>query len=194
MTCRKSFLLTLPPSLRVTCACSSLLHYPANRSFAVCGVLGATCDGCTCRLLEQRNAIVREARRLCEMTNKKTLNCRNIQAAVRLIIPGELAKHAVSEASTANPPLPHIFQFLACRFLHCLALLLRPFPSPMNHNPPPFVRRAPGLWSSGQVMHWEAATKGTTSGPSAPGPACSSRCGPGPHSEPTTYFPPTHDS
>jgi hypothetical protein len=42
--------------------------------------------------------IVREARQMVEMNNKKTLSSRDIQSAVRLILPGELAKHAVSEA------------------------------------------------------------------------------------------------
>jgi len=42
-----------------------------------------------------------EARTLCEMFGKKTLTAREIQTAVRLVFPGELAKHAVSEGTKA---------------------------------------------------------------------------------------------
>jgi len=42
-----------------------------------------------------------EARTLCELFSKKTLSSREIQTAVRLCLPGELAKHAVSEGTKA---------------------------------------------------------------------------------------------
>merc|ERR1711934_355127 len=41
--------------------------------------------------------IASEASRLTRYTKKGTLSSREIQTAVRLILPGELAKHAVSE-------------------------------------------------------------------------------------------------
>lgn len=45
--------------------------------------------------------IASEAGRLCRYTKKPTLSSREIQAAVRLVLPGELAKHAVSEGTKA---------------------------------------------------------------------------------------------
>jgi hypothetical protein len=42
-----------------------------------------------------------EALRLSHYTGKATLTSREIQTAVRLLLPGELAKHAVSEGSKA---------------------------------------------------------------------------------------------
>ena len=42
-----------------------------------------------------------EAGRLCRYNNKATLSSREVQTAVRLILPGELAKHAVSEGTKA---------------------------------------------------------------------------------------------
>ena len=45
--------------------------------------------------------IASEASNLCRINNTKTLTSREIQTAVRLILPGELAKHAVSEGTKA---------------------------------------------------------------------------------------------
>ena len=42
-----------------------------------------------------------EAGKLCRFTKKKTLSSREVQTAVRLVLPGELAKHAVSEGTKA---------------------------------------------------------------------------------------------
>ena len=42
-----------------------------------------------------------EAGKLVSYNKKKTLSSREIQTAVRLILPGELAKHAVSEGTKA---------------------------------------------------------------------------------------------
>ena len=42
-----------------------------------------------------------EAARIARANNKPTLTAREIQTAVRLVIPGELAKHAVSEGTKA---------------------------------------------------------------------------------------------
>jgi len=40
-----------------------------------------------------------EASRLCHYNKKQTLGAREIQAAVALVLPGELAKHAQSEGN-----------------------------------------------------------------------------------------------
>ncbi len=45
--------------------------------------------------------IANESSRLSHYTKKATLSSREIQTAVRLLLPGELAKHAVSEGTKA---------------------------------------------------------------------------------------------
>ncbi|CEM20937.1 unnamed protein product [Vitrella brassicaformis CCMP3155] len=45
--------------------------------------------------------IAMEAGRLCKYNKKDTLSSREIQTAIRLVLPGELAKHAVSEGTKA---------------------------------------------------------------------------------------------
>ena len=45
--------------------------------------------------------IATEAGKLCKINNKHTLDARAVQTAVRLVLPGELAKHAVSEGTKA---------------------------------------------------------------------------------------------
>ena len=42
-----------------------------------------------------------EAGRLARINEKGTLSSREVQTAVRLVLPGELAKHAVSEGTKA---------------------------------------------------------------------------------------------
>jgi hypothetical protein len=45
--------------------------------------------------------ICAEGSKLCQYTNRKTLGAREIQTAVQLVLPGELAKHAMSEGTKA---------------------------------------------------------------------------------------------
>jgi histone H2B len=45
--------------------------------------------------------IAGEASRLATINRRKTISSREIQTAVRLLLPGELAKHAVSEGTKA---------------------------------------------------------------------------------------------
>eukprot|EP01066_Platyproteum_vivax_P010266 Platyproteum_vivax@DN4574_c0_g1_i1.p1 len=45
--------------------------------------------------------IATEAGKLCKYAKKDTLSSREIQTAIRLVLPGELAKHAVSEGTKA---------------------------------------------------------------------------------------------
>ena len=45
--------------------------------------------------------IAAEASRLAQYNKKSTISSREIQTAVRLLLPGELAKHAVSEGTKA---------------------------------------------------------------------------------------------
>ncbi|CCF73057.1 histone H2B [Babesia microti strain RI] len=45
--------------------------------------------------------IAGEAGKLCKYNKKETLSSREIQTAVKLVLPGELSKHAVSEGTKA---------------------------------------------------------------------------------------------
>ena len=45
--------------------------------------------------------IALEASKLCRFSKKATLSSREIQTSVRLMLPGELSKHAVSEGTKA---------------------------------------------------------------------------------------------
>jgi histone H2B len=45
--------------------------------------------------------IAREGARLVDMNDRNTLGSREVQTAVKLVLPGDLAKHAVSEGSKA---------------------------------------------------------------------------------------------
>jgi histone H2B len=45
--------------------------------------------------------IAAEASKLAQYNKKSTLTSREIQTAVRLVLPGELSKHAVSEGTKA---------------------------------------------------------------------------------------------
>ena len=45
--------------------------------------------------------IAREGSRLVDMNDRNTLGSREIQTAVKLVLPGDLAKHAVSEGGKA---------------------------------------------------------------------------------------------
>ena len=45
--------------------------------------------------------IAQESSKLARRTKKSTLSSREIQTAVRLVLPGELSKHAVSEGTKA---------------------------------------------------------------------------------------------
>merc|ERR1711907_73916 len=42
-----------------------------------------------------------EAANLVRVSNKRTMSARSVQSAVQLLLPGELAKHAVSEGTKA---------------------------------------------------------------------------------------------
>ena len=64
-----------------------------------------------------------EAGKLVRYNKKATLSSREVQTAVRLVLPGELAKHAVSEgtkAVTNSPPLKFFnFGNVICYFKLC---------------------------------------------------------------------------
>ena len=45
--------------------------------------------------------IASEASKLCRIHKRATMSSRDVQSAIRLVLPGELAKHAVSEGTKA---------------------------------------------------------------------------------------------
>ncbi|KAL6768838.1 HTB1 [Auxenochlorella protothecoides x Auxenochlorella symbiontica] len=52
-------------------------------------------------IVDQFDKIATQASQLSRVNKKPTLTSREIQTAVRLVLPGELAKHAVSEGTKA---------------------------------------------------------------------------------------------
>ncbi|KDD76445.1 hypothetical protein H632_c224p3, partial [Helicosporidium sp. ATCC 50920] len=52
-------------------------------------------------IVDQFEKIAMQAAQLSRVNKKPTLTSREIQTAVRLVLPGELAKHAVSEGTKA---------------------------------------------------------------------------------------------
>ena len=52
-------------------------------------------------IVDQFEKIATQAATLARVNKKPTLTSREIQTAVRLVLPGELAKHAVSEGTKA---------------------------------------------------------------------------------------------
>ena len=52
-------------------------------------------------IVDQFEKIAGQAAQLARVNKKPTLTSREIQTAVRLVLPGELAKHAVSEGTKA---------------------------------------------------------------------------------------------
>ncbi|PWA38781.1 histone H2B [Artemisia annua] len=64
-------------------------------------IVVGVCDDVACRCCLRYIGYIREASRLVRYNKKNMLSSREIQTAVRLVLPGELAKHAVSEGTKA---------------------------------------------------------------------------------------------
>ena len=82
-----------------------------------------------------------EAGKLARYTKKSTLSSREIQTAVRLTLPGELAKHAVSEGTKAVTKYVFVC-FVSCVVL-CMSSLSPPtvYSLPSSLLPPPHPNR-----------------------------------------------------
>lgn len=52
-------------------------------------------------MLDIFERLATEASLLLHYCNMTTLSCRDIQSAVKLVVPGELAKHAITEGTKA---------------------------------------------------------------------------------------------
>jgi histone H2B len=52
-------------------------------------------------VMDTFDRVATEAGKLCQYNQKKTMDARAVQSAVKLVLPGELAKHAESEAQKA---------------------------------------------------------------------------------------------
>ena len=66
---------------------------------------------------------------LATYSKKSTISSREIQTAVRLILPGELSKHAISEGTKVSHPFQSNIEFLLNRSLN------RVSPNFLHHNP-----------------------------------------------------------
>jgi len=63
--------------------------------------VGLNLEVYTLKLDFRLERIASEASRLAQYNKRQTISSREIQTAVRLLLPGELAKHAVSEGTKA---------------------------------------------------------------------------------------------
>lgn len=52
-------------------------------------------------IIDNFDRIAHEAGRISRFSNKRTLTAREVQTAIKMVMPGELAKHAVSEGAKA---------------------------------------------------------------------------------------------
>jgi hypothetical protein len=68
------------------------------------------------------NRIMRESENLLIVSKKSTIDARCIQTAVRLTIPGELAKHAVSEGIVQHIFIQNYYQILIAFFQNKFSL------------------------------------------------------------------------
>jgi histone H3/H4 len=86
---------------RVATCAGTLPHLPRSPLSAETGISkkGITIINSFINDIFER--IVTEAGKLARYNKKATLSSREIQTAVRLVLPGELAKHAVSEGTKA---------------------------------------------------------------------------------------------
>lgn len=64
-------------------------------------ILGVALDEINFLVHDIANRIIKEAIRLLKSEGRKTLSSREVQSAVRIVLPGELAKHAQSEGIKA---------------------------------------------------------------------------------------------
>ena len=52
-------------------------------------------------VMDSFDKIAQESSKLAKTNNRKTLSAREVQSAVRLVLPNELAKHAITEGTKA---------------------------------------------------------------------------------------------
>ena len=76
------------------CVCVFQVHPDTGISSKAMGIMNSFIND----IFEK---LAQEAARLARYNKKPTITSREIQTAVRLILPGELAKHAVSEGTKA---------------------------------------------------------------------------------------------
>jgi len=86
-------------SSRLTARLSPLLPPPPTR--AETGISKKAMSIMNSFVNDTFEKIVAEAGKLARYNKKSTLSSREVQTAVRLVLPGELAKHAVSEGTKA---------------------------------------------------------------------------------------------
>eukprot|EP00958_Prasinococcus_capsulatus_P014343 scaffold1505_cov390-Prasinococcus_capsulatus_cf.AAC.1 len=95
MSIMNSYVLSAPPpSARGCVSCNLLLTPNVCRPGSGCSFINDIFE-----------KLATEASKLARYNKKPTITSREIQTSVRLILPGELAKHAVSEGTKALPEL-----------------------------------------------------------------------------------------
>ena len=65
------------------------------------GISNRSMNICNSMVEDMFNRLVDESRNLTTMNHQKTLTSREIETAVKILFPGELAKHAISEGNKA---------------------------------------------------------------------------------------------
>lgn len=82
-------------------ACATGVHPPCFGLLAETGISKKAMGVLNSFINDIFDRVTTEAGRLSRYNKKATLSSREIQTAVRLVLPGELAKHAVSEGTKA---------------------------------------------------------------------------------------------
>ncbi|XP_013366948.1 PREDICTED: late histone H2B.L4-like [Chinchilla lanigera] len=100
--------------------------------------------------------IAGEASRLAHYNKRSTITSREIQTAVRLLLPGELAKHAVSEGTKA------VTKYTSSKVAVCGCFL----PSYSREVPrtPAECKKTPSRWTLWRM--WNSAVRGPFVSPS----------------------------
>ena len=89
-------------AMSIMCVQSAHLSPPPGPSLTAAAPLPCLVDACRNSFINDIfEKIATEAARLARYNKKPTVTSREIQTSVRLILPGELAKHAVSEGTKA---------------------------------------------------------------------------------------------
>ena len=89
----RSLLLALAPDHRVPSGirCSGFFRFGHKKGITIINNF----------VTDTFEKIATEASKLCRIHKRMTMGSRDVQSAIRLVLPGELAKHAVSEGTKA---------------------------------------------------------------------------------------------
>lgn len=80
---------------------STFIYKVLKQVHAEAAISTKAMDVMNCFVQDIMERLASEASRMCKMSKKSTLGSREIHSACRLVLPGEIAKHAVSEGTRA---------------------------------------------------------------------------------------------